>query len=79
MGCNVEFKLQILQRNVGLKYIDLEEMHGKKKNDYFEMIFMNRFREEKMLAALVNKDGPCSDFSSTFPNIICKNQNTIFT
>jgi hypothetical protein len=31
MGCNVEFKLQILQRNVGLKYIDLEQMHGKKK------------------------------------------------
>jgi hypothetical protein len=82
MYYNVEFKLQILQRNVGLKYIDLEQMHRKlkeKKNDYFEMIFMNRFIEEKMPAALVNKDGPCSEFSSTFPNIICKNQHTTFT
>lgn len=51
----------------------------RKKEDYFEMILMNRFREEKMPAAWVNKDGPCSDFSSTFPNIICKNQYAIFT
>lgn len=29
MYYNVEFKLQILQRNVGLKYIDLEQMHRK--------------------------------------------------
>lgn len=41
------------------------------------MAFMKRFIEEKMPAALLNKDGPCSDFSSTFPNIICIHKQNI--
>ena len=35
------------------------------------MAFMKRFNEEKMPTALSNKDGPCPDFSSTSPYIIC--------
>lgn len=40
---------------------------------YFEIILINRFIEENIPAALSNKDGPCSESSCLFPNIICKN------
>lgn len=42
------------------------------KKSYFEIAFMNRFSDEKILAAWLNKDGPSSDFPSTSPNIICQ-------
>lgn len=37
-----------------------------------EIALMNRFSEEKMPAALSNKDGPSSEVSFTSPNIIYK-------
>lgn len=44
---------------------------NKIKRTYFEIIFMNRFSDEKIPAALSNKDAPCSEFSFTSPNITC--------
>ena len=42
------------------------------------MAFMKRFNEEKMPTALSNKDGPCPDFSSTSPYIICIDKKKYF-
>lgn len=44
--------------------------------DYFEITFINRFIEEKILAAWSKMDRLFSDFSSTSPNIICNNLDT---
>ena len=87
MHYNIEFKVQNLLSNiVGLKYIDSEQMQRaflyteekKKTEDYFEMAFMKRFNEVKMPTALSNKDGPCPNFSSTSPYIICIHKQKIF-